>query len=68
MYKRIKDLRENNNLTQRELAQRLCVSPSCYSKYEKGDHVPTWFFVRLAEYYGISIDYIVGRSDIKEIR
>lgn len=68
MYRRIKDLREDNNLTQKELAQRLRVSTSCYSKYEKGDRVPTWFFVRLAEYYGISIDYIVGRSDIKEIR
>ncbi len=64
LYPRIKDLREDSDLTQKEIGDILHVSQRTYSHYEKGDrNVPVEMLIRMAEYYDISLDYLVGRSD-----
>lgn len=64
MYKRLRDLRENKNLTQTELSKVLFCSQRVYSNYELGDiDIPTAVLIRLADYYDVSVDYILGRTD-----
>ncbi len=67
MYKRIRDLREDNDLSQKQLAQILSMSQTGYSKYETGENdIPTQILIKLALYYNTSVDYILGLTDIKE--
>lgn len=64
MYKRIRNLREDNDLKQRELAEILNCSQRIYSNYERGDvDIPTDILIKLADYYNVSADYILGRTD-----
>lgn len=64
MYKRIRDLREDRDLTQRELAEALHCSQQVYSNYELGQRdIPTEVLIRLSDYYRVSVDYILGISD-----
>lgn len=64
MYKRIYELREDNDLKQREIAKILNCSQRVYSNYERGDlDIPTEILVKLAKYYDVSTDYILGISD-----
>lgn len=66
-YKRIRDLREDSDLKQRELADILCCSQRVYSNYERGDlDIPTEVLIKLAKFYGTSVDYILGLTDKKE--
>lgn len=66
MYQRIRDLREDKDLTQREVANILFMSQTGYSKYETGENdVPTRVLIQLADFYNTSVDYILGRTDIK---
>lgn len=66
MKLRIKDLREDNDLTQREIAGYLDCDQSLYSKYEREERdIPVRLLVRLSEYYNVSMDYILGLSDKK---
>lgn len=66
-YKRIRDLREDSDLKQRELAEILCCSQRVYSNYERGDlDIPTEVLIKLAKFYGTSVDYILGLTDRKE--
>ncbi|MGN0531608.1 MAG: helix-turn-helix domain-containing protein [Eubacterium sp.] len=66
MYKRIRELREDNDLKQRELAEILNCSQRVYSNYERGDlDIPTEILIKLADYYDVSVDYILGRKDNK---
>ncbi len=66
MYQRIRNLREDRDLTQRELAEILCCSQRVYSDYEWGVlDIPTEILIRLADYYGVSVDYILNRTDDK---
>lgn len=66
-YKRIRDLREDSDLKQRELAEILCCSQRVYSNYERGDlDIPTEVLIKLAKFYGTSVDYILGLTDKKE--
>ncbi len=66
MYKRIRDLREDKDMTQKELANILGMSQTGYSKYETGENdVPTQILLKLADFYGTSVDYILGRIDEK---
>lgn len=66
MYRRIRDLREDNDLTQRQVAQMLGMSQTGYSKYETGENdIPTAILIKLANYYKTSVDYLLGRTDIK---
>ena len=67
MYKRIKDLREDKDLTQTQLAAILGMSHTGYSKYETGENdIPTSILIKLANFYGTSVDYILGITDIKQ--
>ncbi|MBR6338078.1 MAG: helix-turn-helix transcriptional regulator [Ruminococcus sp.] len=64
MYKRIRDLREDADLTQVQIAKILNCSQRVYSNYERGDlDIPTEILIKLALYYKVSTDYILGISD-----
>ena len=64
---RIKDLREDNDLTQREIAEILHVRQNTYSQYENGQRqLPLEFLIILARYYNTSTDYLLGLTDRKE--
>ena len=67
MYKRIRDLREDHDLTQTQIAQILGMSQTGYSKYETGENdSPTAILIQLAEYYQTSVDYLLGRTNNKK--
>ena len=69
MYRRIRDLREDRDLTQRELAKILNCSQQVYSNYELGQRdIPTDILIMLSAFYGVSIDYILGVSDVSSIK
>ena len=64
MYKRIRDLREDADLNQTAVARILGMSQTGYSKYETGENdSPTAVLIRLAEFYGTSVDYLLGLTD-----
>jgi transcriptional regulator with XRE-family HTH domain len=64
MYKRIRDLREDRDLTQKEIANMLGMSQTGYSKYETGENdIPTTILIKLARFYDVSIDYLLGETD-----
>ena len=66
MYRRIRDLREDNDLFQKDLAAYLNCSQVCYSQYERGTRdIPTEVLVMLAKYYNTSTDYLLELTDIK---
>lgn len=68
MYKRLRDLREDADLKQRQLAELLSVSQATYSRYESGElDVPSSVLIRLADFYSVSIDYILGRTDKRNL-
>ncbi len=63
-YPRIKDLREDRDLTQTEVAKMLFITQQQYSLYEKGYRdIPTNLVIILADFYNTSTDYILGRTD-----
>ena len=67
MYKRIRDLREDRDLNQTKVAKMLNMSQTGYSKYETGENdVPTVILIKLADFYGVSVDYILNRTDNPE--
>lgn len=67
MYKRIRDLREDHDLTQTQITQILGMSQTGYSKYETGENdIPTAILIQLAEYYQTSVDYLLGRTNNKK--
>ena len=64
MYRRIRDLREDNDLTQKQVAKILCCSQQVYSNYELGQRdIPTAVLIDLSNYYKVSTDYILGLTD-----
>ncbi len=64
MYKRIRDLREDHDLSQAQIANLLNVSQSTYSRYESGYlDVPSEILIALAKYYKVTVDYILGLQD-----
>lgn len=64
MYKRIRDLREDKDLNQTQIAKMLGMSQTGYSKYETGENdIPTAVLIKLAEFYNVSTDYILNRTD-----
>ena len=66
MELRIRDLREDRDLKQLELALYLGCDPSLYSKYERGERVfPLEYAAKLAKFYGVSVDYLIGLTDVK---
>jgi transcriptional regulator with XRE-family HTH domain len=61
---RLRDLREDRDLTQAEVASYLCVKQNTYSQYETGTRqLPIDLLIRLAQYYGVSTDYILELTD-----
>ena len=64
MYKRIRDLREDKDLTQDELVQILGMHKTTYTNYEQGKReLPFALAIRLAEFYNVSLDYIAGLTN-----
>ncbi len=64
MYQRLRDLREDNDLTQTDVAKILGMSQTGYSKYETGENdIPTIILIKLADYYNTSTDYLLGRTN-----
>lgn len=64
MYHRIRDLREDKDITQAEMGKILSCSQRVYSNYERRDiDIPTAVLVRLADFHGVSVDYLLGRTD-----
>ena len=64
MYRRIRDLREDNDMTQREVAGKLHCSQQVYSNYELGQRdIPTDILIKLSKLYNVSVDYILGITD-----
>ena len=64
MRLRIRDMREDKDLTQQAVADMLNCDRSLYSRYERQEReVPLWVVNKLAEYYGTSVDYLIGRTD-----
>lgn len=62
-FENIRNLREDNDKTQKEVATYLNIKQTTYSKYELGKiNVPIDVFIKLADYYTVSIDYLVGRG------
>ena len=64
---RIRVLREDNDLTQKQVAEYLLCDQSLYSKYERSERdMPLSMIVQLAKYYHVSVDYLVGLTEIKK--
>lgn len=67
MQLRIRDLREDNDLTQKQVATHLMCDQSLYSKYERGERpLPLELADRLADFYHVSVDYLLGRTNSKQ--
>ncbi|MBQ6832674.1 MAG: helix-turn-helix transcriptional regulator [Oscillospiraceae bacterium] len=67
MYLRIRDLREDNDLTQKQVSEYLMCDQSLYSKYEREERtLPLEYAEKLADYYGVSVDYLLGRTNVKK--
>lgn len=67
MYPRIRDLREDRDLNQTQIASMLGMSQTGYSKYETGENdIPTAILIKLARFYNTSIDYLLGETSQKK--
>lgn len=61
MYKRIRDLREDNDLSQAQVAEIINVSQSTYSRYESGFlDIPSEVLIKLSKYYDVTVGYLLG--------
>jgi transcriptional regulator with XRE-family HTH domain len=67
IYINIRNLREDHDKTQQELAEYLHVRQTTYSKYELGKiNIPIEVFIKLADYYDVTVDYLLGRTNKKK--
>lgn len=67
MYRRIRDLREDKDMTQKQIAEILSCSQRVYSNYERGElDIPTEILIKLSLFHGVSVDYILGLTDRPE--
>ena len=63
-FRRIRDLREDRDIKQKTVAEYLGMDPTVYRRYEKGFRsVPVDVVIKLADYYKVSTDYLLGRTD-----
>jgi len=63
-FRRLKDLREDHDLKQSEIAEFLGIHQTVYSRYERGfQNIPIEYLIKLADYYNVSTDYILGLTD-----
>lgn len=64
LYHRIRDLREDSDKTQKEIASLLYMQLTVYQRYERGEReLPLWAAIKLADYYKVTLDYLVGRDE-----
>ena len=64
LYPRIRDLREDKDLTQKQMGEILSCSQRVYSNYERGDiDIPTAILVKIADFHDVSVDYLLDRTD-----
>jgi transcriptional regulator with XRE-family HTH domain len=69
IYKRIRELREDSDLTQKEISSFLKCSQQVYSNYELGQRdIPTDILIKISKFYKVSVDYILGLSDNPKIQ
>ena len=62
-YSRLRDLREDRDKTQKQIAELLNMQLTVYQRYERGEReLPLWAAIKLADYYGITLDYLIGRE------
>lgn len=67
IFENIRNLREDNDKTQQELASYLNVRQTTYSKYELGKiNIPIEVFIKLADYYDVTVDYLLGRTSVQK--
>ena len=66
-YRRLRDLREDADKTQTDIANVLGIKQQQYARYESGtNEIPLHYFIILARYYGVSLDYLAGESDLPQ--
>ena len=66
MNLRLRDIREDSDITQKQIAQFLMCDQSLYSKYERGEReIPLRLLLELARYYNVSLDYLAGLTNVK---
>lgn len=64
IYKRVRDLREDHDRTQKDIAKMLNMQLTVYQRYERGEReLPLWAAIKLADYYHVTLDYLVGREE-----
>lgn len=64
-FQRLRDLREDRDLLQKDIAEMLNISQTVYSRYERGfQTIPVQHLIKLADFYGTSVDYILGRTNV----
>ena len=67
LYRRVRDLREDNDKTQKQIAEILNMQLTVYQRYERGEReLPLWAALKLADFYGVSLDYLVERTNKKK--
>lgn len=67
-YERLKSLRKEAKMTQVNLAKALSMHTTTYTRYESGlRDLPMEVAIQIAEYYHVSLDYLVGRTDVREV-
>lgn len=63
-YERIRNLREDKDMTQMQMGEILACSQRVYSNYERGDiDIPTPILIKIADFHNVSVDYLLGRTD-----
>ncbi|MBR5478730.1 MAG: helix-turn-helix transcriptional regulator [Clostridia bacterium] len=68
-YPRLRDLREDKDLTQSKMGEILACSQRVYSNYERGDiDIPTTTLIKIADFFDVSVDFILGRTDNPKIK
>lgn len=68
VYKRIRDLREDRDISQEKMGTVLSCSQRVYSNYECGDiDIPTATLIKIADFHGVSVDYLLNRTDNPKI-
>ena len=68
VYSRIRDLREDRDLKQQDLADYLNCSQVCYSRYENGQRdIPLETLSKIADFYNVSVDYLLNRTDCPDM-
>jgi len=66
-YQRIRDLREDHDINQKDLAEKIGLYTTTYARYERGEQeIPLYIAIEIAKFYNVSLDYIAGLIDFPE--